>query len=174
MIAAFPAISWYYLSSGMSWRKEANAELQDFGDVSEFSLKIGDGALASFEDWKNDLVIVVRPDCESKRTEQETFQKIVNQFEKRKDVRFLFLGDCLDIRNKDKRNEYLLEINCSETKNCLEVGKKIFGDQEENIALVDGVGTIRCYYSSSSQERCKRLIEHIAMMLPDANKRSAE
>ena len=174
MIAAFPAISWYYLSSGMSWRKEANAELQDFGDVSDFSFESNSGDLTSFEDWENDLIIVVKPDCEIQKNEQEVFQKIVSQFEKRKDVRFLFLGDCLDFQSQRKRNEYLLELNCTDARTCQEIDKEVFGDQEGNIALIDGKGTIRCYYPSNSVERTKRLIEHIAMMLPDANKRSSE
>ncbi|MBN8682609.1 MAG: hypothetical protein J0L99_08145 [Chitinophagales bacterium] len=44
MLVVFPAVSWLYLKGGITWRKEALAELGNFGKVPPFPLIYADGS----------------------------------------------------------------------------------------------------------------------------------
>ena len=174
LVIVLPAISWYYLQSGVSWRKEAMGELQNFGSVKDlvlepinrFPYRLGEKVGSSF--------IVHRSACDNPE-ELARIAKIVDQFDNRPDVEFIIIGkDCL--KNVDVKLfsiPTVLLSSCTENPDlCNKINQTVFGQSKNNegIAFIDGRGIIRRYYNTDNLSEWQRLVEHISMMLPDERK----
>lgn len=173
LLIVLPAISWYYLKSGMSWRREAISELSDYGSVESIQIPLADARDIDMQEFKDHLMIFYQMDCDAVDSEIQTIEAIRDQFRKRKDVQIFLSGKCLDQYTPQKTsNNILQKINCKvNAEACMELSQSFFKIPGKNIAFVDGNLNIRNYYQSSNQHDRKRLVEHIAMMLPDERRK---
>jgi hypothetical protein len=173
LLIVLPAISWYYLKSGMSWRREAIGELSDYGSVESVQIHLTDARDIDLQEFKDHLMIFYRMDCNAIDSEIQTLESIREQFEKRTDVQIFLSGDCLNqYTPKKARNNIIQKIDCQANEEaCAELDQSFFKVPGKNIAFVDGNLNIRNYYQSANQDDRKRLIEHMAMMLPDERRK---
>lgn len=174
LLIALPAISWYYLKTGLSWRREAMGELSDHGNVQDMIIPIAGSRNIDMQDFEGKLSIFFRINCDNVDADLNVLNRLHDQFLKRKDVKFFVVSDCtktFDLPNSV--NKSLISINCaSDSSACEQISRSVYQSRsEQNIAFVDGNLNIRNYYESGLKEENKRLVEHMAMMLPDERKK---
>ena len=96
LLFIMPLISWYYLSTGLSYQKKARAELKDYGKLPAFNFETQYGTTLSLDNIKGKIAIVHFFSMKDAKMDQtmEKIAKIYDQFKERKDV--VFLNFCLD------------------------------------------------------------------------------
>ncbi len=174
MLVLFPAISWYYLKTGLKWRREAMGELSDYGSISGVQIPMNGSRDIDLQELEGELLIFYKVNCADATGESATMDKIRNQFKKRPDVRIFAIGDCLEVIDEGSGKEKVLrKIDCkTEPGACAEIERSIFRKAEDrNVAFIDGNQHIRNYYHSNQSAENKRLVEHMAMMLPDERRK---
>jgi hypothetical protein len=174
LLIVLPAISWYYLKSGLSWRRDAIGELSDYGSVEALQIPLVDARDVDLQEFENHLLVFFRVDCSSFDDDVVTIEAIREQFIKRSDVEIFIFGDCIANYNPEKsKNEILKKIDCTIQEAACSMLENSFFHSEKvnNVAFIDGNLKIRNYYRSSDQLDMKRLVEHMAMMLPDVRRK---
>jgi hypothetical protein len=192
LLVGLPAGSWFYLQSGLNYRKNALADLKDFGKLKSFQLYSQNGDTLRLQDIQGKVVVAnfFSPDLSKSRETADRIAKLHSLFDERTDLYFLShvptdstsqlwqLADAMGI--KDSNQWFLLtaapeELENQERKNYKFPQKEEAMDGENNfLALVDTSRTIRNYYDVANNEDMGRLIEHIAILLPKLPKDRAE
>ncbi|MFK8102715.1 MAG: hypothetical protein AB8G15_09325 [Saprospiraceae bacterium] len=96
LIFVMPLVSWYYLSSGLNYQKEARAELKEYAIFPKFDFQTQYGTNLTQDSLKRKISVIHFFSKQDKNVE-ETMEKlslIYDQFKERNDV--LFLNFCLD------------------------------------------------------------------------------
>ena len=182
LLFGFPIASWYYLDSGLNYRKDAMAELNDLGPIPGFEITTQSGDQLTSEVLKKKIVIAGIVPMDNSSTQQafgDFFKKLHAQFNERDDV--AFVGHMLTENNAD-REQFINQYELNDPEQChflltnTTVGKKLYSQyhfpegmdakQSSFVALVDTSSTIRKYYNVLEMKERKRLVEHIAFILP--------
>ncbi len=185
IIVVLPGISWLYLRNGLNWRKEAVAELANYGKIAKAPIIWPDG---TWEDQLKGKVVVVylfgeNPDLtETNRHILDTAEKLYDQFGQNLDFRLAMItsGGTAEFRSYHQKMpsaEYVTWVwsgglgswrtimaNGYESY-CLAEGTK---PVPEYFALADTSGTIRRFYNAMDQKQVDRMVQHIAILLPPA------
>lgn len=189
LLIVFPATSWYYLNSGLKYRRSAMAELKDYGTFPSEDWDLADGSQLSGAFLKKKMLLAhLMPDAnrpELVKRYGETLQRLHDQFEEREELVFLTLlyGDsqtsgsrleqfATDYELDQQKQQFFVQLGASEyedmQRGILEP-KAIEGAVEEPSAfllLTDTTATVRRYYDVRLDSDIKRLVEHIALLLP--------
>ena len=185
ILVILPLGALYYMNEGAKWRKERLDELQDYSQLSEQQLRMNYDTLTDiFMDEKNIIVSSFINSEQSKLNADfgAMLQKLHEQFDARGDVYFFthVLNDSLGTFTEAFRQEYGLEDEAQcffiqGKENALgPLAKQAYqitrqeGQQWHNsplFALVDDM-MVRNYYDVQNPEAVKRLIEHIAILIP--------
>lgn len=189
LLVGLPMGSWYYLQSGLEYRQTALAELREDGEIPDFSLQTykdepfgneniaGRLVVASFIDFTNESLAT---------TFGETLAKLHDQFDARNEVAFLMhimdtTATVAQIESfakqyelEDQRQCYFLKGDPAIFKTLAHNGYKMpdDGDAMPYFALADTSSTVRRQYDVRQPEEIKRLVEHIAMILPRSEGRT--
>lgn len=186
-LVGLPAVSWYYLSTGLQYRKQALQELGDHGRIPDFSLTNYLGDTLHLEDVKGKLVVASFLSLDSPALSDafgETLRKLHEQFDHREDVVFIqhLIADSVAV---DRITAFADQYGLADAGQCffLTGGRPPFEQlardgyhlpldantplQEASFfALADTNAVIRQYYDVRHIGEVKRLVAHIAIILP--------
>jgi hypothetical protein len=183
ILVALPAVSWFYLRGGINWRKEAVAELANYGKIRSATIIWPDGTT---EDQLQGKVVVVHifgedPDLtEANRQILDTAEKLFNQFGQNYNFRMALVtsGGTAEFRSHFQTmpsadhavwvwtgglgSWRTIILNGYESF-CLAEG---ISPDQEYYALADTSGTIRRFYDALDKKQVDRMVQHIALLLP--------
>jgi hypothetical protein len=158
-----PFVSWYYLKSGLEWRKQAQQLMSGTALFPEGQFVDMSGATLVPENITDHVTLVTRLPCDDTST-VHTLDLIYNQFKETKKANFILLHDCETIRVDSVRSGWL-DYSCKDTSGLCAILSKGW-PSGKNHALIDRERKIRSYYSSSTQDEKRILLEHMALLLP--------
>ncbi|HEB62219.1 MAG TPA: hypothetical protein ENI82_03610 [Bacteroidetes bacterium] len=186
LLVGFPMGSWYYLKAGMNYQLKARAELGDLGKIKNFNLPNQNDIIFSPAMLKGKFLVVGFLDPDNKNQEQQYLDRLAKlnkQFGKRPDV-FLISNLLIDsTKAPDYLHNYALRNGYDKNKHCvfLKGNKQDFQnlaniyhlpktsslmDVTNSIAFVDTVGTVLNTYDATDMAQLKRMVEHIAIVIP--------
>lgn len=153
LLVVLPLVSWYYLSQGYDYQIQARSELKDYGKWS-----LLDAGL----DTMGYTIVFNRLDenttSNSKFT--ETLNQLIDQFGERSDF---FIG-LLDDENISS------SLHFDDSSKVIFFASNEFEADQVILAnkfyLADRNGIIRNIYNCNQIEEIKRMVEHIALILP--------
>ena len=174
ILAGLPLISWYVLRQGFDYHKSALEELKDLGKVSPALLT--DSPAQKILSQKLSIAGRIHP--QNQEDILTVFTKLNQQFESSGDAVFLIFypsqytavqiqsmqrqydltvkNSVIFIPDTLAQNAYNLHTHCSD-----------WPEQPCSVlAVADTSATIRQYYNLQEEGRLKRLIEHVAIILP--------
>ncbi|PHN05011.1 hypothetical protein CRP01_18460 [Flavilitoribacter nigricans DSM 23189 = NBRC 102662] len=190
LLIVFPAASWYYLNSGLQYRRSTMAELKEYGTFPSENWPLADGSQLSEEFLKKKMLLAHQmPDAghpELVKRYGETLRRLHDQFEERDELIFLTLlhGDSARVGQQlmpfaetyeleDQPHQFFIRLDDNEFaslgKEVLQPKSEAASDLEEPSAfflLTDTTATIRRYYDIREESDIRRLVEHIALLLP--------
>jgi hypothetical protein len=183
LFIVLPGISWYYLHGGKTWRKEAVAELGNYGKVRAAWLVYPDGEKVNL---LNGCVTVVHifgenPDLtENNKKIIDVGQRLFDQFGTSHHFRLAMIaeGGTSEFRSyvqKMPSIDYATWVwtgalggwrtiveNGYESYNLAQGLKPV----PEYFALADSSGQIRRFYDALDEKQVGRMVEQIAILLP--------
>ena len=185
LLVFLPLGSWYFLQSGVDYRKSALDELQEFGEVPMISYQSFDLDKAASS---GKMLILGFLDDTAANAESKIGERLAalhDQFDNRQDVLFLNhvnadqeVVDLLknDYKLDDAEQCYFSLVEKEAVANyqskypgVSDFDLELF--KENVIAITDTSHQIRQYYNLGEAEEMKRLIQHIAIILPIVKKR---
>lgn len=183
ILVALPAVSWIYLRKGLNWRKEAVAELADYGKIGKVPIIWPDGT--SEDQLKSKVVVVYifgeNPDLTDKNRQiLDTAEKLFNQFGKTNEFRLAMIasGGTAEFRSYFQKMEsaehatWVWAGGIGSWRAIMQNGYEYYCLAEdikpdpEYFALADTSGTIRRFYNALDQKQVDRMVQHIAILLP--------
>lgn len=185
ILVILPLGALYYMNQGAKWRKERLEELKDYSQLSEQQLRMAYDTLTDiFTDEKNIIVTsFINPEQSEFHADfGANLQRLHEQFDARGDVYFFthVLNDDQGTFSQAFREKYGLEdeAQCFFIKGKDELMESLAtkayqierqeGESWKNsshFALVDNM-MVRNYYNVQNPEAVKRLVEHIAILIP--------
>lgn len=188
LLIVFPAASWYYLNSGLQYRRTTMAELKDYGTFPCNNWQLVKGRPLSESFLKKKMLLThILPDGSNPELMNRygaTLRRLHDQFEERDELIFLTLvpGDSATaiagtegFAEKYELNEQKQQFFVGlEGKRYSELQKTALDPKTETpvteptafFLLTDTTATIRRYYDVREESDIKRLVEHIALLLP--------
>ncbi len=181
-----PAGSWYYLNQGYEYRKALLEELdQNLGSIPEFSLKNQHEKLITTENTKGKATIInflSLLDNQQNHPLIQQLYRVQDQFDKRDDIIFLTF---VETDTPEKMATYFERLQVKRNKNqwhflngtnieLAQIAKSIAitNTDELAVAIADEDGIIRYTYDFKDEQAIKKLILHIAELMPrDKEKR---
>ena len=170
-----PAISWYYLQSGLKWRKEAQEIMKGTQPFPAGKLMSRSGYNFDSKDLKDHVTLVSFLNCTESEDQMKTLQEIYTQFKDTRKANYILLDTCTIpnqvAQDSLKQNWFVLPCTdtilfCSQIKDQWSAGK--------TFALVDRDGIIRSYYSAQTMDEKRLLLEHMALLLPRERQEKVE
>jgi hypothetical protein len=189
LLIVFPAASWYYLNSGLQYRRSTMAELKEYGTFPHKSWGLVDGSQLASSYLKKKMLLAHRlpaaDQAELLAQYGTTLRRLHDQFEEREELVFLTLlaGDSSRVQDQvntfadaydlnDQEQQFFIHLDQEDARD-LGQGvlqpQAIAGADTEPTAfllLTDTTATIRRYYDIRKEADIKRLVEHIALLLP--------
>lgn len=174
LLVVLPAMSWVYLSQGLSYQKAKRAELKEFGKIPPFPYLLLNGDSIGESELGGKLLMIFNvsnKDAGSTEIILKELEKIHRQFDDRKDVIFLLQADRRDSLFLE---ELLSRLNLSDPGQVYSIVQtageyKQFGSGDyaaAQVAIADSSGIVRQYYDFLDGNRVRRSVEHIAMLMP--------
>lgn len=183
ILVALPGISWLYLRDGLNWRKQAVAELANYGKINKAPIIWPDG---TWEDQFKSKVVVLHlfgenPDLtDANKNILDTGQKLFDQFGQNHSFRLgmIVSGGTAEFKSHHQTMEsadyatWVWTGGVGTWRIVLQNGYESFCLAEkqkpaaEYYALADTSGTIRRYYDALDQSQVDRMVQHIAILLP--------
>jgi hypothetical protein len=183
ILVVLPAGSWYYLRSGLNWRKTAQAELRDFGKRGNAWL-IYPGSDKRTDDLAGKVCYIhyfgENPDLTAEnRKILDDCERIYAQFKESNNVRCVqaYRGGTAEFLSHAQKlptfDYWTRAGDLIQWSKQLETGYQMFLQSEgsttavpQYYAVTDTSGTIRRYYNAMDDKQISRMIEHIALLLP--------
>jgi len=188
ILVVLPAGSWFYLRGGLNWRRQAQAELQDYGKIRGAFVIYADGTK---ENQLKEKVTVLHffgasPDLtEVNKKILDTGERLVQQFGFKPGnttdyfrIAMIAEGGTAEFKTHAQTLPSADLVNWVWTgglgswntilangydlycqRNHIQPGKEYF-------ALADTSGVIRRFYDATDEKELGRMVEHIALLLP--------
>ncbi len=188
LLFGLPAVSWLYLRNGLNWRRQAQAELRNYGKIRPVTVIYPDG---SKENLLAEKVCVIyyfgaNPDLTPEnKFILDTGERLFKQFgfksaaipdhfrlvmisqdgtaEFRSYARTLPSADYATWVWSGGLNSWRATLVNAYDLYCQQNGAK---PVSHYYALSDTAGTIRCFYNALDDKEIGRMVEHIALLLP--------
>ncbi len=159
ILIGFPALSWFYLSSGLKWRIGEQHETTVKASLPEFELMNGDSVLLSNTELFGRYFVIATPqDSQSLRH----LEMINAQFHVRPDFTTLFLvpegGNVVTLADSA-----WMHTTC--IRDCEALREALFGSGY-TAAIVDDSLRVRGRYHLGSVEEMRKLVANLAVVLP--------
>jgi hypothetical protein len=170
-----PFVSWYYLQSGLNWRKAAQEVMHGTTPFPEVNFNNGNGLIFSNELLEEHVSIVCFISCTNGQDQLDVLQELYEQFKETNKANFILLDSCqtgkTGTSGPEKKNWYVLPCLdslplCSSLLNDWPDGKAF--------ALVDRNKVVRSYYSIATKDEKRMLVEHMALLLPRERQEKVE
>jgi len=162
-----PFVSWYYLQSGLNWRKKAQDILSGTQPLPELPFHSLQDRLMERSQLENHVSLLILVSCDSLSTQVEFISKLYKQFKETHKANFLFLDTCSNqvLTLPDTLKESLYTLHCHDTiSTCAELF--LVWPADKSYALIDKNGIIRAYYPARNHDEKKMLVEHMAILIP--------
>ena len=162
-----PFVSWYYLQSGLNWRKQAQVIMggkQVFPQgewIDQYGKKLTPSQLADH------VTIVTLLSCANMESIDSTIGAFYDQFKETDKANFILLNQCYErpITRVDSMKINWYVFNCSDSTALCD-SLKLYWPADKTHALIDRNKIIRSYYGQSTKEEKRILLEHMALLLP--------
>ncbi|MFM9949794.1 MAG: hypothetical protein ACKV1O_17795 [Saprospiraceae bacterium] len=186
ILIVFPAVSWYWLSMGLDYRKTAKAELKDLGPLPEETWRNYTGKMLSKADLEGSFVIAGVYDLAQPALSGHfgrEFSRLHDQFDDRKDVLFLSVvgqdstlipAFVKEYGLTDTTQCFFFATTADAMKNLAQTGFRMLGldgATSPYIAFADTSSVIRNYYDVRENAQLKRMVQHISLLLPMSKSR---
>lgn len=188
-LVVLPLGSWFYLRNGLDYRLQALEELGDHGVIAPFELSTYKRDTLDRKDLEGKLVVASFLDFSDEamtRRTGEYLNKLHEQFDERPDV--LLLQHVLNPADAGSIQAFELEYRLDDPDQCF----FLVGEEDDRAApvrdmygleaaasvplnaqlvLADTTLTIRRYYDLRNEQEVRRMVEHIAIILPRIEER---
>ena len=162
-----PFVSWYYLNSGLTWRKQAQAIMNGTVVFPSGTWKDARDITFSSELLDEHVTLVSKLTCDNMSEQTDILTRIYDQFKETKKANYILLQECEQASGitEDSLKVNWFVFNCRDSINLCNT---FFPDWPEGktFALVDRDNVIRSYYSATTKEEKRLLLEHMALLLP--------
>lgn len=189
LLIGLPLGSWYYLSSGLNYRLKAMEELQQFGELPNFGFATFSDQVIAKNDIKGKIVVsnfIHLQDTVLSSHFGMNLLKLHKQFDERTDV--IFLVHVMDTTSgkinrvvnafaekyqlKDSLQCYFVSSDLNSLRHLAFEGYKMPPDTTmPYFAITDPDLVVRNHYDTKNPNEIKRLVEHIALLLPRKKER---
>lgn len=170
-----PFVSWYYLQSGLNWRKAAQEIMHGKTPFPIVAYHNANGQKFSTDLLEEHVSIVSFVPCVEGSEQMTVLTEIYDQFKDTEKANFIQLDSCTKtielVMDATKKNWFVLPCNDS-LGLCTTLMKE--WQPGTSFALVDRNGVIRSYYSISTKEEKRILVEHMALLLPRERQEKVE
>lgn len=185
ILGVLPLITVIYLQKGVNYRLDRMEELQELGSIADFSFKTHDGILfekAYLEDKISIVGFLNLNNAEQEKKMGELLGILHQQFGEEEKVRLVFF--LTEAPQTETLTAFIEKHKLDENQPCLFLSgendriKKVASesnwpeaggqdlDKIAHLALVDGTLEIRNFYDPDLNEDMKRLVSHVALLLP--------
>lgn len=172
ILIILPAGSWIYLKKGLEYQKGTRADLQSLGTYDTRSLfEVPDDVWQKWALEEKLKVVFYWHDDKQK----DLLLKFHKQFKNSQGLAFIVLQDetQTELIGIDE-NVYQIKLSKERIAEVLKDMGKInttaFSNDYPYFILLDQKNTIKKFYDFKNQEEVKRLIEHIAILVPKAGR----
>lgn len=188
ILVILPLGSWYYLQGGLNWRKQAQAELQDYGKIRSATIIYADGTKENLLDGKVCVIHFFGANPELTPENKhilDTGERLFQQFgykpgAQQDEFRIVMIsqGGTADFKTHAQTLPSAEYVNWVWTGGLgswstillnaydLYCQKNDVTPVSHYYALSDTSGTIRRFYNAMDEKEVGRMVEHIALMLP--------
>ncbi|MFZ1679260.1 MAG: hypothetical protein WAT91_18395 [Saprospiraceae bacterium] len=167
MLFLLPFVSWYYLQSGLNWRKQAQAIMSGTLPFPEGKWKDNSGRMLSSLDLAEHVSLVTLVTCENEETVANTLDSLYKQFRETKKSNFIILNQCKerpDLFADSTRTSWYV-FTCGDSTQLCDL-LMAFWPVGKTHALIDRNKVIRAYYDEVTKDEKRILLEHMALLLP--------
>lgn len=170
-----PFVSWYYLQSGLNWRKAAQEVMHGKTPFPAVDYNNGNGLKFSNELLEEHVSIVSFISCANGEDQMNVLHELYEQFKETNKANFILLDSCqtdiMGTGDQVKKNWY--RIPCSDS---LTLCRSLLNDWPagKTFALVDRNKVIRSYYGIGTTDEKRMLVEHMALLLPRERQEKVE
>jgi len=179
VLVVLPLGSWYYLNNGLNYRLTTMGELKEFGKLSGLTYPTFAGKNVQDADLQGKVTVanvINLQDEQLSNTFGNVLEKLHDQFDERQDVLFLIhVTDTSKINMEVFATRYKLDdyAQCqfiptdAAMLQHLQPNYYISADSlQTHFTLVDTKSMVRKHYDVRDEAQVKRLVEHIALLLP--------
>ncbi|MBK9981546.1 MAG: hypothetical protein IPP15_03830 [Saprospiraceae bacterium] len=167
MLFLLPFVSWYYLQSGLNWRKQAQAIMSGTQPFPSGEWKDRTSRLFSTDDLAEHVSIVTLVSCENEKSISSTLDSLYRQFKETKKANFIILNTCKEkpeLLSDTTRTDWYV-FNCGDSTTLCDLVLANWPSGKTH-ALIDRNKVIRAYYDEVTKDEKKMLLEHMALLLP--------
>ena len=162
IIIVLPAASWYFLKSGLDYRKESMGQLGQYGQLPEMNLLLSNGQSVHTSRMDGMMGIV---HTMNENGDTSLIMKLYRQFSKRTDLQFV-LSDTESLKLMADRASNLWLLKYAEENIPFLEKTGVFNSGDKNVALIDINGEIRNHYNLNNISELQQMVEHTAFLLP--------
>jgi hypothetical protein len=170
-----PFVSWYYLKSGLNWRKQAQEIMNGTKPFPAGSFKTAGGKALSTEDLEDYVSIISFLPCGEDQASVDVLREIYSQFKGTNKAYYILLDSCGiqrdSLADDEMKNWFVLP--CNDSTDLCEVMKADW-PAGKTFALVDRNKVIRSYYAIQTRDEKRTLVEHMALLLPRERQEKVE
>ena len=162
-----PFVSWYYLQSGLNWRKQAQVIMSGKQIFPQGEWIDQSGRKLSSSQLADHVTIVTLLSCTGRESIDSTIEAFYDQFKETNKANFILLDNCseMPISHQDSLKTNWYVFNCNDATTLCD-SLKLNWPANKTHALIDRNKVIRSYYSESTKDEKRILLEHMALLLP--------
>ncbi len=179
ILVVLPLGSWYYLKNGLNYRIATMSELKNYGKLPAFSYHTFSNNNVKSADLQGKVVVVNALPLQNESLTNAwgtTLEKLHDQFDERSDVCFLvYVADTSRTNLESFTSKYQLQDynQCYFVPFEAAAMPKLASDYHigvdslpNHFTLIDTKGIVRKHYNVQEEAQVKRLVEHMALLLP--------
>lgn len=171
-----PFVSWYYLQSGLDWRKDAQAVMNGTSPFPAGTSMLADGRKFSSDSLEGRVTLLSYIACDQDdKGQREVLEALYGQFKETGKAAFVLLDTCQagtgNMPSTQDKNWYV--IPCADSMVvCNDISK--LWEKDKMFALIDRKGIIRSYYAIHTTNEKRMLVEHMSLLLPRERQEKVE
>jgi len=171
-----PFVSWYYLQSGLDWRKDAQAVMNGTNPFPSGACVLADGRKFSVDSLEGRVTLMTYASCGTDdKGQKDVLDALYTQFKETGKAAFIILDTCqagsANLLQEPHKNWYV--IPCADSVALCNVVKSLW-EKDKIFALVDRKGVIRSYYAVNTTDEKRMLVEHMSLLLPRERQEKVE
>ncbi len=171
-----PFVSWYYLQSGLDWRKDAQAVMNGTNPFPSGACVLADGRKFSADSLEGRVTLMTYVSCDTDdKGQKDVLEALYDQFKETGKAAFVIMDTCQtvsgNVHQEARKNWYV--IPCADTVVICSAVES-FWQKDKIFALVDRKGVIRSYYAINTTDEKRMLVEHMSLLLPRERQEKVE
>lgn len=171
-----PFVSWYYLQSGLDWRKDAQAVMNGTSPFPTGTCLLADGRKFSSDSLEGRVTLITYASCDADDNDRkEVLEALYDQFRETGKAAFVLLDSCqsgIGALSQERRKNWYV-IPCADSVAICNTVKSLW-EKDKIFALADRKGVIRSYYAINTTDEKRMLVEHMSLLLPRERQEKVE